>query len=413
MNGIATGLDNASIYDLRPRLQVQTLPTQIQKHLGTTPTRILPPDYDAGHMNANLQDAVKKALGLSQLAYDPLDYAEQQLKLHGYDHAKSFSKWFTGTQAVCGVKDGYSFIVFRGSASFLDWLVDFTLIPFFWPLRHLGFELAWRSVRGEIRGWLEEIPQAGGKGIILCGHSLGGGIAHLAAFSLAGKFAIANVITFGAPKVSFLGTAAKYDNMLLHGAAAPLGDVTYCVVNQRDIVAKVPPEMLGFRDVGRLIYIDRQGLVHVGDAAAKICGEESMTDIDSMLNFFQEEQGSVANASPKLTGWDAFYYYFQNGVRWLVKCCPALRTPLMPPVFYMLTSLYFMRSGLAHLTGKYASVFFDLSAGSGFTPYKPSPLKQALSSIIRIGIGVGLIFLFLMGLIYIAAWSMGPLFRDQ
>lgn len=352
-----------------------------------------------------LNENIKKALSLSFLVYNPLHHAEKELRAGGYDHIQTFSRWFTGAQFMCCTKDGHAYVIFRGSQSVLDWAIDFTCLPFFWPLRHFGFELAWRSARGKVVTWLKQTGDEHRK-IVLCGHSLGGAMAHMAAFGLFEEnHPIEHVITFGAPKAYFLGAAKKYDNLLK--------DITYTVVNQRDIVAKAPPAIIGYRNIGNLVYIDRNDGVHLGEEAEKTRDKESMADINLLFEIFQEEKAQalgqpiLSYTNEKLSDWDKFYIEFRKAVSVLIQTQPALKMAIIPPVLYLVLSFYFMRSGLSHLTGKYINVFFKESGGVGFGEYRPSKLKIIVSWFIRVTLGGFLLCAFLYGLYSVTVWSIG------
>jgi pimeloyl-ACP methyl ester carboxylesterase len=343
--------------------------------------------------------AFRETLSLCFLVYAPLKHARAELEHAGYSHVRSFSKFYTGTQVLCGVKNGKAYVAFRGSESILDWMVDFLCIPFFLPARHLGFSLAWRSVHKNVRGWLNEVAA---EKVVLCGHSLGGAVSHLAAFDLAAHYPLSDIVTFGAPKACYLGTAKKYNGTPVMGnAEKKLGDITFCAVNQRDIVARVPPSLLGFRDVGQLVFIDAKNAVHEGDEALKARDGLRGGDADYLIGFFY----TTAND-------DGMTDYFRLGVRWLCRTLPFMQLALLPPVFYVLVVSYFARSGLSHMTGKYVNVFFK-GGGPSFRAYVPSRANQIISGLFAIAFlvaaGAGLVY----GFYHVAAWSFTPLFGKK
>lgn len=404
------------------KIQTSKINAEIYKKLKPVLDQPLPPSIvkdkneEDGSLDSDLNKAVCQALGLSFLVYEPLKHAETQLEVSDYTDVLTLSHWYSGAQCICAVKEGRAFVSFRGSVSLLDWIVDFLIIPFYWPLRHFGFETSWRSVRGEVRKWLEDNKEKI-KTVTLCGHSLGGGMAHVAAFNLAPDYEIANVITFGAPKASFLGTARRYENTKIKNTDIKLGKITHTVVNQRDIVAKVPFAMIGYRDVGNLVYIDKNCDVYGGAKAISIRENESMGDVDYLLGMFSEEKTDPfmmhTYVDPKMKGWDAFYYYLKKGVRELNKHAPYLAMPIIPPLLYILFSSYFMRSGLSHLTGKYVSAFYTDPNNFGFVKHKPSKLKVIVGTTIRIVLGAALLGGFAFGLYKIAQWSLSEFNKPQ
>ncbi len=365
--------------------------------------------------NANKAEleTVREALQFSFIVYDPLDHLAQQLEDAQFTHVEKIHMRLTGTQGIACVKDKTAYIAFRGSSSPLDWIYDFLLIPFYWPVRHFGFGTAWLSVRGKIRKYLAALP-ADVESVTLCGHSLGGSIAHMAALGLARDFPLDSVVTFGAPKACFLGTAKRYVETKIKDTNKTLGDITYAVVNQRDIVSKVPFTFLGYRPVGKLIYIDYTGAVHHGEQAREVREKNSDMDIDFLFNFMEEEK--IQALGPHSTSTEKFYYNMRRTVAWIGKAMPPLKSVILPSLMYILFSMYFMRSGLAHLGDKYMDVFMEPSSSQSsswkYTPYQKTKFQIYFSLVVRFVLGAVLLVGFLAGLVYIAAWSASGLMQQ-
>lgn len=351
------------------------------------------------------QAALLEALHFSFIIYDPLDHLMGQLKEAGFTHLKKIDRPLSGTQAIACVYDKKAYLMFRGSASPLDWLYDFLFLPFYWPLCHLGFGTAWRTAKPHVRAWLKEIPPV--DEFMICGHSLGGGLSHMAALDLAPDFKIDNVITFGAPKACFLWTADRYNKTKIAQSDKTLADITKAVVNQRDIVAKVPFSFLGFCDVGELIYIDQGRNVRYGADATSARGKDSMGDIDFIFNFMEEEKvQALGTASTDL---QKVYFQLRQGLAWLAKAVPVLKIAILPSLTYTLVSLYFMRSGLAHMGDKYMSAWPSTLAGWHFKRYTPTKLEKSFAFIRLLLMGGLLLAGFAWGLYYIASWSIESL----
>jgi hypothetical protein len=128
----------------------------------------------------------------------------------------------TGTLAGVAVDGADTVVYFAGTTSATDWVrinADFRLdpLPETWtadcltaarPSVHRGFLRAYLAVRAKLWGKiLENVLRVGGSGrIIVCGHSLGGALATVAALDLACRLDPADAaklacITFGAPHV--------------------------------------------------------------------------------------------------------------------------------------------------------------------------------------------------------------------
>ena len=351
------------------------------------------------------QATLLEALHFSFIIYDPLDHLVTQLEEAGFSHVKKIDRPLTGTQAIACVYKNKAYLMFRGSASPLDWFYDFLFLPFYWPLCHLGFGTAWRTAKPHVRAWLKDIPPV--DEFLICGHSLGGGLSHMAALDLAPDFKIDNVITFGAPKACFLWTANRYNKTKVNGSDKTLADITKAVVNQRDIVAKVPFSFLGFYDVGQLIYIDQGGTVRYGAEAESARGTDSMGDIDFIFNFMEEEKvQALGTASTDL---QKVYYQFRRGLAWLAKAAPILKIAILPSLTYILVSLYFMRSGLAHMSDKYMSAWPSTLTGWQFKRYTPTKFEKFFALIRLLVLGGLLLTGFAWGLFHIASWSIESL----
>ncbi|MEZ5814655.1 MAG: lipase family protein [Alphaproteobacteria bacterium] len=340
-------------------------------------------------------EALKKSLALSFLVYDPEQYVRETLTAQGYTHVEFFSKFYTGAQGVCAVKNGVAYIVFRGSVSILDWLMDFAFLPFYWPLRHFGFETTWRSLRKNIRSWL---TQAEFDSVVIAGHSLGGAMAHLAAFNLAADYNITNVFTFGAPKGAFLGTAKRINETAIQGdPARKLGDVIYCTVNQRDIVAKMPLRLLGFRDIGHLIYINHTDQVFINKQAQDRRSHDSIADVSFVSDMLGAEKDENY-----LTAESGLFDYIKYGTNQLIwgmkKTMPGTEIIPITISLYFLIGFYFTKSTLNHMTEQYLGVFFENKADIDFERKKPGKIARILGVIKKTVIVVILGGLFLWGL---------------
>jgi len=173
----------------------------------------------------------------------------------GFGARALFEDRGVNSQALAAVDArGAAVVAFRGteSTSWVDLATDATIWPMVWPgggrVRG-GFGGATGGPRGGGRGerrrdWLDA---AGPRAVVATGHSLGAALATL----FAADHPQAGLVTFGSPRVGTAGFAARFE-----GREARRWRDT-C-----DIVTRVAPEWIGFRHLGILRYIDRDGRVH-------------------------------------------------------------------------------------------------------------------------------------------------------
>jgi pimeloyl-ACP methyl ester carboxylesterase len=135
------------------------------------------------------------------------------------------------------------------------------------PPRHSGFKRAWHRLRPQVKDWLQDNVAPGGP-LILCGHSLGGAIALLAADELCAGNELRAVVTFGAPRVG----AIEFRDAYLDRPAAPAGhpaavrrlaQVTRRITHVDDLVSRVPPPPF-FRHIGPEWRLDEKGEIQEG-----------------------------------------------------------------------------------------------------------------------------------------------------
>ena len=147
------------------------------------------------------------------------------------------------TDTVCLVWefDDCIAVVFQGTRDLKQWLADFEVllvkVSTLAGRVHYGF---WRdvdSIWARLLAYLRSLPA---KPIVLAGHSKGGAEAIPTAklLKLQG-LPVHSVYTFGQPRVGDAQFAAAY--------SALLGDRTFRVVNQNDIVPRLPGWLMGFR----------------------------------------------------------------------------------------------------------------------------------------------------------------------
>lgn len=173
----------------------------------------------------------------------------------------------TDTQVLIAEFTDCAIIAFRGSSSIRDFITDaeFTRTQFSYRTGedmaeiHTGFLRAFDSIIPPMSDVIKQLVLSD-RPIFVTGHSLGGALAVLCALELnRRKFNVAQVITFGQPRVGNKAFAALY--------SAALGDRTFRVVHEEDIVARVPhlPQFTDpYRHAGTEVLLSSFGEVIVG-----------------------------------------------------------------------------------------------------------------------------------------------------
>ena len=211
-------------------------------------------------------DLAKLTVDLAKLAYRDADSARSGAASHGLDQFRFFDGE-TSTQAFTATDANRRFLSFRGTESNnpRDWVVDsrFKPRPAALGSVHSGFDGALDEVWEEV---LEEIGEDV-RPLVITGHSLGGGLATLAAARLADTGSPpAAVYVYGCPRTGLAGFRDGYD--------ATLRDVTFRIINHIDIVTRVPLLIQGYRAPGQRMYFDRNGGFHPDAGAWQIAKDD-------------------------------------------------------------------------------------------------------------------------------------------
>ena len=113
---------------------------------------------------------------------------------------------------------------------------------------HHGALADWESIEQQVTFAVKSYLTPATKPIFITGHSLGGMLAILCALEFErNNLPVAAVYTFGCPRVGNGIFSAIYN--------FNLGDKTFCVVNQNDIVPRTPPLLMGYRRVGQKVFL--------------------------------------------------------------------------------------------------------------------------------------------------------------
>ncbi len=179
---------------------------------------------------------------------------------------------------VWGRDGGDVTVAFRGSHSARDWLTDFDVrrvpavavgpgiraedfmpggraaVGLQWGCRvHAGFMQSALSIVEQVRRLDQREVKAR---LTVTGHSLGGALAVLVAWLLAGRGWVAeSVVTFGGPRVGDGAWRRAYGGV----ERGALWGRTWRVVNGADVVCRVPSWCAGWRHVGREVFLPAIG----------------------------------------------------------------------------------------------------------------------------------------------------------
>ncbi|RYH09191.1 S8 family serine peptidase [Tropicimonas sp. IMCC6043] len=137
---------------------------------------------------------------------------------------------------------------FRGTKGLGDWIGNIRLAPRAFPPAgghaHVGFVHGWELVADIVS---ETIAEAPGRTVWFTGHSLGAAVALLGGTAEAAR-TTGGIVTFGQPRL--------LDADAAHNVAGIFGDRYTRIVNDTDIVARIPPF---YRHTGRLHHFDFVG----------------------------------------------------------------------------------------------------------------------------------------------------------
>jgi hypothetical protein len=247
--------------------------TEMQKKPIPAPTaqNVFPPNLDRDYFDDGLDNPFRPQARVfepvnawwlaeaSLLAYADEEFARRQFGRAGLGEVRFVSK--AGSQCYLAERPDFVIATFRGTQvpkpgatvdrvrgleeTVRDFIVDadFRLVEF-QPGRfvHAGFKAALDAIWSEVHPRLQEHARAR-RPIWMTGHSLGAALATLAAERLGD---VQGLYVFGSPAV---GDRAFADAFRVDA---------FRIVNDRDIVARVPPQG-DYVPVGTLKFIDGQG----------------------------------------------------------------------------------------------------------------------------------------------------------
>ncbi|HKB98801.1 MAG TPA: lipase family protein [Terriglobales bacterium] len=148
-------------------------------------------------------------------------------------------------------------LAFRGTSNLGQWLRDARFVPWThpWGLVHHGFLNGVNGINIDLQEF--DVLAKSAEHVWITGHSLGGGLALIAAARSKMKGVTPSLYTYGQPRVGF-GSFADRFSIELPGRLIRF-------VNQSDIVPRVPPGLL-YRHTGIVKRIVRPGVLEMAPA---------------------------------------------------------------------------------------------------------------------------------------------------
>jgi triacylglycerol lipase len=202
------------------------------------------------------------------------------------------------TKAFAAANDQFCILAFQGTADVRQWMTDLHATPvrYAWIFQgapqigeiHAGFGHALADAWPTIVAAINEVsPQASAmdnesvdakRTLWITGHSLGGALAVLAgtAFSTLPGGSIrpvSGIYTFGQPRVGLHNFCQNYDSV---GKG-----LTYRLVNNRDLVPRVPFQGWDYADLGEVIHFD-------GDGTPKLQSDQWKALLSRTVESFKE-----------------------------------------------------------------------------------------------------------------------------
>lgn len=180
--------------------------------------------------------------------------SQEQTQHHDWEFIEDVQ---TDTQAFVLSTDTFILVAFRGSETPVDLMTDVSLdlIPgTFGGELHEGFARAVDSIWAPLTAAVDRFCGDKSKSLWFTGHSLGASLATITvARFLEERMGqrLAGLYTFGQPRTGNSRFARTFDGIFRSR--------TFRFVNNNDVVARIPPRLLGYRHIGLLHYFNRHG----------------------------------------------------------------------------------------------------------------------------------------------------------
>ena len=198
--------------------------------------------------------------GLAVIAYqtpETIDWKKYKLTLVKWIEHKP-----SDTQGFVAIKNRTIYVVFRGSESKKDFQNDASIqkVPFIKEGEkvHIGFKSSWEPVCEDVYVAISEGSErmVTVDNLVVCGHSLGGAVATLMAYSIKNRFYGYHVecCTIGSPRVGNKVFKQNFDKS---------GIDSIRIVHNNDLVTHTP--YIGFLHVNYQLRLDNEGNVKKGE----------------------------------------------------------------------------------------------------------------------------------------------------
>jgi triacylglycerol lipase len=223
------------------------------------------------------------ALGLAeaaQLAYRDQPTIVSVLQQNGFPNARYIER--RETQLFVASNDQMVVVAFRGTepAKIKDWMTDADIVavPATVGCVHDGFNRALGFVWDDLTATIQEF-RSKAQSLWFTGHSLGAALACLAVsrFVFDLDKPVSGLYTYGQPRVG--------DRDFARGFDVEFKSKTFRFINDADIVTRVPPRSLGYSHVGRLLFFDKEGVLHNDDHFWQRFLQEVEVGTEVMENF--------------------------------------------------------------------------------------------------------------------------------
>ena len=189
-----------------------------------------------------------------------------------YSATPTFTSPLDGTRVIVTDCTNCLVVAIQGTANLRQWITDAKA----WRKRvdsygvHAGFYASAASVAPTIRSIIK--PDCA-RPIIVTGHSLGGALAQMIGWYLAGGIRplwIHSIYTFGGPRIGDANAVSMYDRF----TGTNLPSRTYRVTNGADIVPWLPGWLLGYRHTPQEYFMSSiGGLVNGPSIVAEIASD--------------------------------------------------------------------------------------------------------------------------------------------